>query len=284
MNPEEGLKRLKSEFTAINRKPIINIGCTVGLFVADDFYKWRCSLLGPKDSPYRGGIFYLTLTFPKDYPKSAPEIRFFTPIYHLNICPYKNSLGLVYPNFIKNWNPSTTPAEILSKIYAIFYIHNPDSPFGIKRAEEYLINKPLYEEKAKYFTKKYGNPMSCTRSYDLNKDWNFDYEYEGFAPAQESIKKIKNVPDIYNKFDGNNEVINIIFLLNGIKKINIECKLKEKIKNVITRFLNMCLYDFNDEPLFMYNSQKLNIDMQIGYLFKNYSFLTVIDVSDVVFL
>ena len=46
----------------------------------------------------------------------------------------------------------------------------------------------------------------------------------------------------------------------------------------------MCLYDFNDEPLFMYNSQKLNIDMQIGYLFVNHSSLTVIDVSDVVFL
>ena len=157
MNSDEGLKRLKSEYTAINLKPIANIGCTVGLYEQDNFYKWRCTLLGPKDSPYKGGMFYLTLTFPKDYPKSAPEIRFFTRIYHLNICPYKHSLGLVYPNFIKDWNPSTTPAEILSKIFAIFYIHNPDSPFGIKRAEEYLINKPLYEEKIKYFTKKYAS-------------------------------------------------------------------------------------------------------------------------------
>ena len=264
MNSEEGLKRLKNEYTALNRKQIPNIGCSVGSF-DHDYYKWNCTLIGSRDSPYRDGLFYLILIFPKDYPKSAPEIRFVTPIYHLNVCPYKNSLGLVYPNFIKDWNPSTTPAEILSKIYAIFYIRNPESPFEIKRAEEYLNNKPLYEEKAKYFTRKYASPLINYRRYlSLNEDWNFDFEDKGFTPFSENIK---NVSDIYNKFDGNNEVIKITFLLNGIKEIVIECKLKEKIKNVITRFLNICLYDFNDEPLFIYSGQKINIDMQIRYLF-----------------
>ena len=279
MNSEEGLKRLKSEYNAINRKPLTDIGCTVGLFSENDFYKWNCTLISPRDSPYRGGFFYLTLTFPKDYPKSAPEIRFLTPIYHLNVCPYKNSLGLVYPNFIKDWNPSITPTEIILKTFTIFYIHNPDSPFEIKKAEEYLNNKPLYEEKAKYFVRKYANPMNNYKGY--HEDWNFDFEDKGFTPVQE---RINNISNIYNKFDGNNEVINIFFSLNGIKHINIECKLKEKIKNVITRFLNICLYDFNDEPLFIYSGQKINIDMQIGYLFKNYYSLFVIDVSDVVFL
>ena len=128
------------------------------------------------------------------------------------------------------------------------------------------------------------HPLKFAKGYDLNKDWNFDFEDKGFTPVQESIKNTKNVSNIYNEYDRNNEVINITFILNGIKEIKIECKLKEKIKNIITRFQNMCLYDFNDETLFIFGSQKINIDMQIGYLFQNYSFITVIDVSDVVFL
>ena len=39
-------------------------------------------------------------------------------------------------------------------------------------AEEYRNNKSLYEEKIKYFTRKYANPINYRREYD---NWDFTY-------------------------------------------------------------------------------------------------------------
>ena len=42
-------------------------------------------MIAPKDSLYSGGLFFLQIIFPNDYPNSAPEIKFITPIYHINV-------------------------------------------------------------------------------------------------------------------------------------------------------------------------------------------------------
>ena len=119
--------------------------------------------MGAYDTPYKGGLYYLELIFPKDYPNNAPQIYFITPIYHLNVCPYINSLGLVIPNFIKNWNPSITAVNILTKLYSLFYRVNPDSAFDKERANEYLNNRPLYESKIQFFNKQNANPYNAVK-------------------------------------------------------------------------------------------------------------------------
>ncbi|TVY83290.1 Ubiquitin-conjugating enzyme E2 [Lachnellula suecica] len=43
------------------------------------------SLEGPPGTPYAGGIFWLHVVFPNDYPTNPPAVRFVTPIYHPNI-------------------------------------------------------------------------------------------------------------------------------------------------------------------------------------------------------
>ena len=47
--------------------------------------------------------------------------------------------------------------DVILSIFALFYMQNPDSPYGIDKANECRNNKPLYEEKIRYFTKKYAN-------------------------------------------------------------------------------------------------------------------------------
>ena len=267
MNSIEGLTRIKKLFRELINRPIANLGCTFGLFNEDDFYRWRVTFLGPKDSLYKGGMFYLELKFPKDYPNNPPQINFLSPIFHPNVCPYKNSLGLVCHNFIKNWNPSYTVGFILTKLYALFYQVNPESAFDREIANEYLFNRPLYESKVIFFTKKYANPIS---SYyrNLDKDWNFSYNEKDLTPF---VKPKENNSEIYNEYDGNEKNIDVLFHINGRNKIIIQCQLKEKIRDVVDRFLIKCSYKSKNELqlLYIYNGRKLNLDKQVGYEFSN---------------
>ena len=80
------MKYLKTEYNKLQNDPILSLGCTVGL-VNNDIFHWKISLLGPQDTPYAGGMFFLTADFTDQYPQSKPEVRFTNKIYHLNVSP-----------------------------------------------------------------------------------------------------------------------------------------------------------------------------------------------------
>ncbi len=42
-------------------------------------------LQGPKDTPFEGGVFEVTLQVPEQYPLIAPNVRFKTKIFHPNV-------------------------------------------------------------------------------------------------------------------------------------------------------------------------------------------------------
>ena len=173
----EAMKRIKNEYR--NSPPNVNIGFVVGLIDQENYFKWKVTMLGPKDSPYRGAVFILEVDFPDNYPESAPEIYFITPIYHLNVNPYNNSnwgikLGHVSLNVLNDWKPEYTIKEIFIYIYALLYNPNPNFAFGFERVNEFKFNRKLYEEKAKYFTYKYANTIYANIDKRYDK-WDFSY-------------------------------------------------------------------------------------------------------------
>ena len=65
--------------------------------------------MGPPDSPYQGGVFFLTIHFPTDYPFKPPKVAFTTRIYHPNI----NSNGSICLDILRSqWSPALTISKV----------------------------------------------------------------------------------------------------------------------------------------------------------------------------
>ena len=246
MKNEKVLENLKKEFSEIQRNPNASIGFTVGLFNNNDLYNWKLTFLGPKDSCYAGGVFFLKLSFPSDYPDNPPQINFLTPIYHLNICPIKSSnsmetLGYVHEIFIKFIKGEQTRVkELLTKLYAIFYNVDSNYAYGIERKKEFVDNKHLYESKAKYFTNLYASV--------INLDKNLKYNNKNSTND--------------NNYDKENE-INLLFNSNGINEKEVKCKLGEITKDVIQKAKDE--YKIKDDSaLYIFDLRKIDLNKSIG--------------------
>lgn len=239
-----------------------DLGHTIGLFDENNIFEWELTLLGAQDSSYAKGIFHIKLKFPKNYPKNPPEILFLTPIYHLNVNPkisQYESLGHVSINFLNFWNPVSSVREILTILHSIFYLNNPESPYGVNRGEEFRNYRALFEMKAKYFTKKYANPINLIKGkkyYDKNWDFSLD---------QNELNQMNlDYQLISSKLNNNdeNKYINILFEINGFNKTDINCKNSEITKDVIKRLLSKLGIDKTNQ-IFLFEGKLLNLNIAI---------------------
>ena len=235
MNSEEILRK---EFEDLKHNPLSINGYTIELFNQNNIYEWKITLLGAKDTPYANGIFFIKLQFPHDYPHSRPEIYFLTPIYHMNVLRSNGKVGV---NFIYEWNPNRSVREILTKLYSIFYLVNPESPYQREMADEYMKDKDLYEFNAKKYTDKYAK---C-KSFEDNKN--------------------------------NNENIRLNFIINGERnKYCIDCRSNMDIRELIDRIQGMINTKLN-WPLLIYEGKKLDENLTLSKNgLKNDSLVTII--------
>ena len=104
------LKRINKELKDIANDPPAQ--CSAGP-VGDDPFHWQATILGPPDSPFEGGVFFLNIHFPTDYPFKPPKFAFTTRIYHPNI----NSNGAICLDILRSqWSPALTVSKVSLKI------------------------------------------------------------------------------------------------------------------------------------------------------------------------
>ena len=108
--------------------------------------------MGPDDSPYVGGLFFLNITFPPDYPFKPPKLAFTTRIYHPNI----NSNGSICLDILKDqWSPALTISKVLLSISSLLTDPNPDDPLVAEIANIYKNDLAQYNANAREWTNKY---------------------------------------------------------------------------------------------------------------------------------
>ncbi|KAH3879284.1 ubiquitin-conjugating enzyme E2 D4-like [Dreissena polymorpha] len=142
-------KRLSKELKDIINDP--PPGCSAGP-ENDDLFHWSASLTGPDGSPYQGGVFFLKMIFPTDYPFKPPKVMFTTKIYHPNI----NTSGSICLDILRSqWSPALTVGKVLLSILALMSEPNPDDPLVPDIANLFKKDKKKYEHTAREMTKKH---------------------------------------------------------------------------------------------------------------------------------
>ena len=276
-------EKIKQEFENLTKNPLFGMGITVGMPDENNIFRWLITYLGPRDTSYggRGGrVFYVEIIFPKLYPEQAPELIFITPIYHPNVNMRKSynniPLGQVAFKDIKNWKPTYTIKEVLTKLYSFFYYPNLDLAYSLEIAKEYKENRNLFENKVKFFTKKYATPDLGIKKYEY---WDFSFNYNDFNSL--GIKQIENtlnnkVKKVNKNYD-DNQSVTLFFDLNGIIETRINCKFNELIKDIIKKVFDQYGITDKNNILAIHFGRKIELDVPLGeYHFKNNYRITII--------
>ncbi|KAJ1914094.1 Ubiquitin-conjugating enzyme E2 4 [Tieghemiomyces parasiticus] len=151
------LKRIQRELKDLGNDPPST--CSAGP-VGDDLLHWQATIMGPSDSPYQHGVFFLSITFPLDYPFKPPKVNFTTRIYHPNI----NNNGSICLDILKEqWSPALTISKVLLSICSMLTDPNPDDPLVPEIAHLYKTDRARYETNAREWTRKYAS--KCTQSF-----------------------------------------------------------------------------------------------------------------------
>ena len=143
-------KRIQKELIDLGKDPPAN--CSAGPTEDSKPFQWQATIMGPEDSPYHQGVFFLNIHFPPDYPFKPPKVSFTTKIYHCNI----NSNGSICLDILKDqWSPALTISKVLLSISSLLCDANPDDPLVPDIANLLKSDRARHDATAREWTQRY---------------------------------------------------------------------------------------------------------------------------------
>lgn len=135
----------------------------------DDMYEWVVTIDGPKNTPYEGGKFYLSMNFNTGFPFRPPKVKFLTHIYHCNI----SKGGDICLDILKsNWSAALSVSQILLSIWVLLQEPNPADPLEPDIAKQLMNEREEHDKIAREWTEKYAKNKNVIdeNKADNNKD------------------------------------------------------------------------------------------------------------------
>ncbi|KAI9760416.1 MAG: Ubiquitin-conjugating enzyme E2 D2 [Geoglossum simile] len=139
-------RRLSVELERYHKDPLPFINFAP---ISEDLNHMLAAIVGPPDSPYHGGTFYIRIDTPLEYPFRSPTFTFITRIYHPNISLH----GRVCMDILTtHWSPAFTIPSLLLSIFSLLCDPHFEESFIPKVTKE---NKLEFEATAQRYTQKW---------------------------------------------------------------------------------------------------------------------------------
>ncbi|CAG5111808.1 Oidioi.mRNA.OKI2018_I69.chr2.g6081.t1.cds [Oikopleura dioica] len=141
--------RVKKELKDLAKSPVEGITITPS---ENDMFSWAAVLEGPKDTPYEGGKFNLTISFPPDYPFKPPKVKVLTKLYHVNV----SDEGYICMDILAgSWTPALSIQKVLISFLSFLMSPNPDHALNPDRAKVLRENPDEYYKTARDWVQKH---------------------------------------------------------------------------------------------------------------------------------
>ncbi|TIC20676.1 ubiquitin-conjugating enzyme [Wallemia mellicola] len=142
-------RRLMTEYKQLSTQSLEDSMFTAGPISEDNMFEWEALIQGPDDTPFEGGVFAATLSFPKDYPL-AP----FNQVYDdgnvcISILHPPGDDPLMYERSSERWSPVQSVEKVLLSVISMLAEPNIESPANIDCAKLFRTDRKAYDDKVR---------------------------------------------------------------------------------------------------------------------------------------
>ncbi|TIA89928.1 hypothetical protein E3P99_01834 [Wallemia hederae] len=152
-------RRLMTEYKQLSTQSLDDSMFTAGPINEQNLFEWEALIQGPDDTPFEGGVFAATLSFPKDYPLAPFKMKFTPPIFHPNVYEDGNVCisilhppgddPMMYERSSERWSPVQSVEKVLLSVISMLAEPNIESPANIDCAKLFRIDRRAYDDKVK---------------------------------------------------------------------------------------------------------------------------------------